>query len=331
MTGQRNWVYWSGLTSATHLIYGASWLRAHTTGTDLQVVVEDFGSFQGTTRITTDDVAWALPGIEATFGLRSEVGLRVPAGSTATYLAVGSPGIRPLLRLLRSNPARRLSFVATDEGFSSYGTWRTKRDAWVREGKPAARSTVRALLTAGVSTLTRPSAWRLHEQVSAGWRTNEHIASEFRLHCRRTAPSRTAVFCSQPWVELGLIDSAEYTSQVLRVAESCRAAGLNFLVRPHPVEDPDRYRSIGGVAAAERPAELDPACVNAAVVLGASSSALINLAAIHDVPVVRVSPPAISALDATLSPQQRSLLDTYLGDDVDPGHVEDAVLRTLNG
>lgn len=310
-------VYWGGLTSATHLLYGTSWLRRFTEGgREADVLVEGFGSFLGRRRLTWDDVAAAaatVPGVRVR--PRVDAGLAAPRDADVWYLTVGAPGIKPRLRLTAANPLRQISTVITDEGFSSYGTWVTRRASWLREGRGVLASTAKALIAAGSTAASRPQRWLLHTRGDEGWSLNPWIASEFRSRVTRSAVTRTAIFCSQPWVELGLVPAAEYTAHVLTVAETCRNHGLAFVLRPHPAEDISRYPATIQVRPGDSPVELDGDAVNAAVAIGASSSALINLSALHGVPAVRVSPPQIAQLDTTLSPAQRSLLATYLGPD----------------
>ncbi|MGL5818702.1 MAG: hypothetical protein ACRCYR_14140, partial [Phycicoccus sp.] len=80
---------------------------------------------------------------------------------------------------------------------------------------------------------------------------------------------------------------------------------------PHPAEDVRRYGSrdlVDGVG----PAVLDRAVTTAAVVLGADSTALLNIAAVHGTPAMRVSVPRLDHLVAGLGARQRRLLDAYL-------------------
>lgn len=60
------------------------------------------------------------------------------------------------------------------------------------------------------------------------------------------------------------------------------------------------------------PAELDPDVAGATVVIGATSSALLNIKALFGTPAIRVVTPELSHLDAQLSARQRSLLDAFL-------------------
>lgn len=323
------WVFWGGLTSLTHVIYGASWLRqlrARTTG-GLTVAVAKTHSFLGSGRLTLDDVAAELAGIDGLRVVPAPADLRIPRGYEATYLSVGAPGIHDWLGMHRANPLTRIPVVVTDEGLSSYGTWRTRRDAWRREGGAEPRTTVRALAFTGARAALTSTSWLLHRRSPDGWMLRTPIAQEFRRRAERGRPSELAIFCSQPWVELGLVTASQYTSFVLTVARQAEEAGLRFAVRPHPVEDASRYAPYLRVLDGGTPAEFDPSCVDAAVVLGASSTALINLAAVHGVPAVRVHHPAVAQLDHGLSRDQESLIDTYLGVPVSPTALARALGR----
>ncbi|HMR49657.1 MAG TPA: hypothetical protein PKE40_01980 [Arachnia sp.] len=323
------WVYWGGLTSLTHVVYGASWLRelrARRTG-GITVALAKTHSFLGSGLLTLDDVAGQLAGIDALRVVPAPPSPQIPRRYQATYLSVGAPGLRDWTRLHRANPLSRIPVVVTDEGLSSYGTWRTRRDAWLREGGTEPHTTVRALAVAGARQALTSTSWLLHRRSAAGWTVHEPIADEFRRRAERGAPGTLAVFCSQPWVELGLVTASQYTAFVLNVARQAERAGLSFAVRPHPVEDASRYAPEVRVVAGDSPAEFDPLCVDAAVVLGASSTALINLAAVHGVPTVRVSHPAVAELDRGLSRDQESLIDTYLGAPVEPTALAGALGR----
>ena len=63
---------------------------------------------------------------------------------------------------------------------------------------------------------------------------------------------------------------------------------------------------------ARGPGELDPQVAGAAVVLGTSSTALLNVASLYGTPALRVAVPELAHLDDQLSHRQRSLLDAYL-------------------
>ena len=123
--------------------------------------------------------------------------------------------------------------------------------------------------------------------------------------------ARTAVFLCQPWVDLGLMEERRYLDHLGDVAAACASAGLHFRVRPHPAEDRARYRDFE-VTTARGPGELDPQVAGAAVVLGTSSTALLNVASLYGTPALRVAMPELAHLDTRLSRRQRSLLDAYL-------------------
>jgi len=119
-----------------------------------------------------------------------------------------------------------------------------------------------------------------------------------------------------------------YLEHVSEVADACGRAGLGFSVHPHPAEDPRRYSEWSTME--KRPlAELDHGTINAAVVIGTSSTALINLAAIHHTPVMRVATPELSKLDQQMSPRQTSLLLRHAGPNVLPRAWPSTLTRML--
>lgn len=297
----------TGVRSRTHLVYVASYLR--TLPADATVRYLEGGSFLAAT-VSRDDVTEALP-LPVEF-VDSAAGL-VPKGEV-TYVAVGAPGLRPLAALRRSDPRRRITTVVVDEGLGTYGDWRTRRAAYLRQGGSRVRSTVRAAAIAtGIRTLTS-LRWPLYRK-EADWSVFEPVAAEFRRALGPIDPAqyepRRAVLLTQPWVDLGLVRAEDYARHVDALAAQQRTEGRQFVVRPHPAEAPGRYAGYTTLPVGV-PAELDPAVVTADLLIGASSTALLNLAALHDRPVLRVLPPGTEALEAALNDDQRSLLARYL-------------------
>lgn len=297
----------TGVRSRTHLVYVASYLR--TLPEDTQVRYVEGGGFLSAT-VSRDEVINALP-LKVEF-VDSTTGL-APKGPI-TYVAVGAPGLRPLAALRRADPLRRITTVVVDEGLGTYGDWRTRRAAYLRQGGSQTRSTVRAAAIAtGDRTLTS-LRWPLYRK-EADWAVFEPVAAEFRRALGPVDPSAyepgRAILLTQPWVDLGLIDGQDYARHVAALAAQQRAAGRQFVVRPHPAESAGRYVDYATLPV-DVPAELDPAVVTADLLIGASSTALLNLAALHQRPVLRVLPPGTEALEAALSVDQRNLLSRYL-------------------
>jgi hypothetical protein len=131
-----------------------------------------------------------------------------------------------------------------------------------------------------------------------------------------TGRSRLAVYLTQPWVELGLVTEHAFGEHLRQVAQACADAGLELAVRPHPAERGGRY-AVWHELGRDRPAELDPAVLAAAVVIGTDSTALLNLAAVLGRPALRVSLPQLRHLENGLGIRQRALLDTFLPPPVD--------------
>ncbi len=308
-------ILWCGIASRTHILYGAAWIRkmlADSGTSEATIKVTKPKSFLGTPAIALDDIRAALPASVTVAAWEDD---DFADTGPIWCLSVGAVGIKPWFRLQTSHLRTRVPVVVTDEGLGSYGTWRSRREAWRRQG---VHEPWRSLRTAAVSTATRiltSERWALHQETPAGWELNQDIVNEFRLLGTRTAPTRKAVFLSQPWPELGVMSENAYLDHVAEVADVCGRAGLEFSVHPHPAEDPHRYSAWSTMA--KRPlAELDHGTINAAVVIGTSSTALINLSAIHHTPVIRVATPELSKLDEELSPRQASLLLRHAGPSV---------------
>ncbi|MGL5867376.1 MAG: hypothetical protein ACRCYX_16150 [Dermatophilaceae bacterium] len=335
MSSGRLRVVVAGVRSTTHLVYAASWLRemAGRSG-GREVVVVDLGSrpFLGRDRVDPADAVRRL-------SLGGRLPVR-PAGSSAWWVAergeervllsVGAPATKAWARMCAAASGRRPRMVVVDEGLGSYGDWRTRRAAWARQGVSEPWRTVRALTLAGAGRVLTDVRWALYEedgrsqQRRRGWRVVPEVAAEFRVGLAGApADAGTAVLLTQPWVELGLVSAGEYAAHVDAVARVCQGHGLHLRVRAHPAEDPRRYADLDLVDGVG-PAELDRAVTSATVVLGADSTALLNLAAVHGTAAVRVAVPGLEHLAAGLAARQRRLLDAYLPaprhpDDLGPG------------
>ncbi len=119
------------------------------------------------------------------------------------------------------------------------------------------------------------------------------------------------VFLTQPWVALGLVQPSVYLTHLDRVHAAVEATGAPFLIRPHPSEDPDLYAGFG-VLAATSPAELDPAVTSASYVLGESSTALLNLAAVRGLDAAHVVGPLTERSDMALSTRRTALFRQFV-------------------
>lgn len=300
-------VYLAGVASRAHLVYAASWLRRLDGDVDVEVLT--MRTFLDSPELGLGDVRAMLPeGIDVT----AFDGSRPARGERLTLLCVGAVGIKPWLRLHRAVGGRRLHVVTTDEGFGTYGDWFSRRGAWRREGVREPWLSLRTSAVLGASAVLTSSRWRLYRRTRSGWQVNAAIADEFRRYVTRTSNDGGAVFLTQPWPELGVLDERAYVDHVTEVATACRKADLDFTVHPHPAEDPTRYRDFH-VHTGHGLAELDQAVVNATVLLGATSTAMLNVASIHGVPVVRTAFDGVDALEATHSARQQDLLVRQTG------------------
>lgn len=309
-------VFLSGVRSVTHLLYASSYLHHLIADTGASVTLVDLGlgQYLGRANVTAqnlremcgDDPELTLVGTDGAppwHGNRDE---------RCVYMGVGAPGIKPYLRLRLANPSRRLHVVVIDEGLGSYGDWRTKRDALRREGGREPWASLRSSAVSAARRTLTDERWALFRQVGTDWLIDDRVAATFRARVTVPAsPARVCVFLSQPWVDLRILSEAAYLAHVSRVAEACRSAGLGFVLRPHPAEPAGRYA--GFQTTVDRgPAELDPDVWGASVVIGATSTALLNTRALYGTPAIRVVAPECAHLDDQLSPGQKSLLDAFL-------------------
>lgn len=309
-------VFLSGVQSVTHLLYASSYLHhlIEDSGASVTLVDLGVGQFLGRANVTAQDLREVLgDGTGLTVvGAEGAARWHSEPGERCIYMGVGAPGIKPYLRLRSAQPSRRLHVVVIDEGIGSYGSWRTKRDALRRQGGHEPWPTIRASAVSAARGLLTDERWALFLREGASWVVDDRVAATFRAGMALPAHrAPLGVFLSQPWIDLGLITEASYLAHVRQVAEACRSAGLGFLLRPHPAEPARRYAGFE-LTTHHGPAELDPDVVGATVVIGATSSALLNVKALYGTPVIRVVAPELTHLDDELSAGQRSLLDAFL-------------------
>ncbi|MEO7754397.1 MAG: polysialyltransferase family glycosyltransferase [Terracoccus sp.] len=328
----------TGVRSLTHLVYAASFLRHLLTerAGPVQVGVYDLGDGFGRSRVSADDVLALLPDDpsltidpDLSGGGRVADHFTVVADRSRVLLSVGAPGLRVWRRMVRAGRGHRPRVVVLDEGIGSFGDLRTRLAAYRRQGGSGPWPVVRAAAVSGGNRVLTDERWSLYRRDGGRWVVDERVAREFRDRVQgEPAAPGTAVYLGQPWPELGVMTERDYLDHLHVVAEACDAAGLALVVRPHPSEDPGRYaglaRSSSGV-----PAELDRAAVTARVVIGSHSTALLNLAAVHGVPAVRVTAPGLSGLDRALGSRQRALFDTFLPLAADPEGLRSALGRAL--
>lgn len=319
----------TGVSSVTHLLYAASWLRAELdTGVAIDLMIREPGTFFGQARVTEADVTTYLPRDER---LRITRGAHTAyaegVSSSLTLLCVGAPGLRTFAELTR-RLRRRPRVVVVDEGIGSYGDVHTRLAAYRRAGGRGPWPVVRAASVAGGHRLLTSQRWTTYRQKNASseWEVNATVAEEFARHLDGDhAPPRTAVYLTQPWPALGVMSAGDYVTHLGEVRVACEAAGLNLVVHPHPADDASRYDDFE-VRLQTRPVEVDGYVTTAAVVIASNSTALLNLAALKGVPAVRVTMPQTEGLESALSADQRDLLDHFLK----PAVTTDELAPTLS-
>ncbi|MFC7491571.1 MULTISPECIES: hypothetical protein [unclassified Knoellia] len=321
----------AGVRSATHLVHAGSYLRHLLRRTSGEVVVDYLGSgsFLGRDNVRPEHVTAFLPE-DPRLTVRSSDRAgdasgpgagRTRQGGHHVLLSVGAPGIKPYLRLIAESRTRP-EVVVVDEGIGTYGDWRTRRDAWRRQGGREPWPTVRSWAVTCAGHVLTDLRWALYEQVGGTWRVVPEVAAGFAdapVAPTSAAGEARAVYLTQPWVELGLVTEDAFRGHLGQVAAACADVGLAFAVRPHPAEAGGRYAAWPELAR-DLPAELDPAVVGAQVVLGTDSTALLNLAAVQRRPALRVTLPELHRLERGLGSEQRSLLAAFLPPPIDARH-----------
>jgi hypothetical protein len=254
---------------------------------------------------------------------------RTSKGLDRVLLSIGAPGTRAWARLFVRGRGRRPRVVVVDEGIGSFGNLRSRRQAYRRQGGSAARAAVRATVVSVGGWVLTDVHWSLYERTETAWRVREEVATEFRRALSGPVPEADrAIYLTQPWPDLGVMSESAYLDHLGSVRDECADVGVRLVLRPHPSEDVSRYSGFE-VLTSSVPAELAREVVDAAVVIGSNSTALLNLAAVHGTPAVRVTAPELRGLDAALTTRQRALLDTFLPPPVDVDDVGAALRQVV--
>jgi hypothetical protein len=221
---------------------------------------------------------------------------------------VGTPALRRLRRQsLGPQPGRS---VVVDEGLGSYGSLSTRFDALRREDAPLLSAATRSAARSMARALASHWRWATYERDAAGWQVNPSIAAAFRAAAATPVQmSDDVILLTQPWVDLGLLGKDEYRRYVGTIAELATAEGLRLVIRPHPGES---IRGFDGIPLLnnQAPAELQPEIRGARLVIGETTTALLNLAAIFGVQGARLTRPGTMV---RLARAQHDLLETFLG------------------
>jgi hypothetical protein len=299
----------SGIRNRTHVVYVASWLR-HAVG--------ELGDSAGgaATLVEINGAGRIADEIDRSDGLLADIDVRLvdhhPTASGRHYfVSIGSPGTRAWARFRASPSAWPLRTVVVDEGIGSYGTVATKRAAMRREGSREPWATVRAWAGVAARRVLPDESWRLYERSGDRWAVNDAVAAEFRRASPTGVHHDRVVFLTQPWVDHRLVAEPDYLAHLADVAVQVCRAGADFVIRPHPTEPAGRYGAFQ-VLDSELPAELDPEVLGARLVLGETSTALLNLAAVHGLPAARVIGPLADIGSIALSDSQAALFTQFV-------------------
>ncbi|MFW6597155.1 hypothetical protein ACQBAU_05495 [Propionibacteriaceae bacterium Y2011] len=310
----------TGVRNPVHLVHVAAYLRTLLEEFDDTITVRHLGGGRTLGRIRVDDevVRHHLPDdprLDLTLGGPDP--WRTPPGRDLHYVAIGAPGLKPYARMLAARRGRPFTVVVTDEGLGTYGTWSTRRDALRRQGVRDPWATVRSAAVQTGSRVLTTRRFALYERDGAGeWAVSEPIAAEFARQLggdpgsMPDAGDGRVVLLTQPWIALGVLSPETWLGRLRTIADRVREDGRELVVRLHPAEDPTTYEGFP-LLPARGPAELDPAVVGAAELLGGPSTALVNVAALYGVPARRLLIPELAGLEDDLSDDQRSLLDRW--------------------
>ena len=320
----------TGVQSLTHLVYASSYLR-HRLTTDgsidgIRLFVAPTGELLA--KFSESEVRDLLPSDERLTTIMVEPGSQWWRGLSAdcVLLSIGAPGTRALARLLWARWGRKPLVVVVDEGIGSYGNWRSRRAAYARKGGREPEVSLRAAAVAGANAVVPDVRWSLYRRTAGRWFVDPVVAAEFRRHLDDQQLERpSVVYLTQPWVKLGVMTESEHTRHLEHLRAECERNGFAFGVRPHPLDDADLYRG-QWVMTKRSAAEFDRRIAQAHLVIGGSSTALLNIRALHGSRVMRIGTPGLAGLDRTLSARQRSLLDAVLPPAVNIEQVRSALV-----
>lgn len=318
----------TGVQSLTHLVYASSYLRHRLDAEECDGGNDGIRLFLAPTHglletFSESDVRGLLPSDDrlSTIIVDSVGRWWQGLGADCVLLSIGAPGTRALARLLLARWGRKPLVVVVDEGIGSYGNWRSRRAAYVRKGGREPGVSLRAAAVASANAFFPDVRWSLYRRMDGRWFVDPVVAAEFRRHLDDQQLERpSVVYLTQPWVKLGAMTVPEHARHLASLRSECERQGFAFGVRPHPLDDVDLYRDVW-VMTRRSAAEFDRRIASARLVIGGSSTALLNIQALHGSRVVRIATPGLAGLDRTLSARQRSLLDAVLPPPVDVDEV----------
>jgi len=305
----------SGVRSETHALHVSGWVSAEIRSKGAQMIITDLDS--------ADELAPSFRHLQKHLPSSAHLShRRHRAERYDRYVAVGSPGIKPLFSLVLSGQPF-VPTTAVDEGLGSYaspvGWYRAAR----REGRSSLKS---AMSTAGKmvtrSLLTREE-WRyFSKREDFTWTVNPVVSEYLRSAAGNVATEAESTnfvaVLTQPWVELGLASEKNHMRQIERIVNEIGHAGREALICPHPFEPSNRYKEWATTDGT--PAELNPSVLSASSIIGGESTASLLLSAVLGQPLIRIR--------MTGSPEmtgaQKALFDQFVGPARD---VQD--LRTL--
>lgn len=314
----------SGVRSRTHVVYLTSYLRTRAAVGEMELFdLDDSPLLSG----PDPSAEWKAFAESCACSVRGSSAL---VGGPDVYVAVGRPGIKPILRMAAR---RRLpgNVVVTDEGIGSYGTSAARLGALVREGKsqPRAFATVVGGMFAGA--MVRSERWSTYLPRPGGWDVNQLVRDEF---VRERTVSWTPgdggpwVGCLlQPWPELGVGTEADQLRGLARLRRHCERNGTRLLVIPHPSEPASRYTGQFEVLPPDRPAELEAGLDRLSLLIGETSTSLLHHRALFGLPAMRLDRTVGGLPVPPLHGSQRSLMQHFLGTPVGSERIEREIER----
>lgn len=314
----------SGVRSRTHVVYLTSYLRTRAAAGEIELFdLDDSPLLSG----ANPSPEWTAFTESCACSVRGSTAL---VGGPDVYVAVGRPGIKPILRMAAR---RRLpgKVVVTDEGIGSYGTSVARLGALVREGKSQPRAFATVLGGMFASTIVRSERWSTYLPRHGGWEVNQRVRDEFvRERTVSWAPSDGGPWVGcllQPWPELGVGTEADQLRGLAQLQRHCERNGTRLLVIPHPSEPSSRYTGKFEVLPSDRPAELEAGLDRLSLLIGETSTSLLHHRALFNLPAMRLDHTVGGLPVPPLHGSQRSLMRHFLGAPVCSAHIEREIER----
>lgn len=162
-----------------------------------------------------------------------------------TIVFVKSPSVVILSKALLYDNIK--SLIIIDEGISSYANYSHSLKASFRE--KGIVGIIKGLTKTSLLTPLKFLNTSKLYSYTAFAKIDQSVNQDYAINFRKTLQSlklfnsyeskdysRSFLFCSQPWVELGLMDPEQYNNLLLNLSKFVKAKGMSLVIKKHPVD-----------------------------------------------------------------------------------------------